>query len=195
MSENITQPGLPRGFVGHMVGWIMAWHNRLDNVWTINLLEVDNNESVLEVGFGPGRAIKLLSDANSSTCIAGIDHSETMLKSAKRLNEKAIVADRVRLQLGSAEHLPFADCTFDKAFSVNGIYFWKEPLQGLRELHRTLKPTGRAAITVRDKEQGVYQAFRPDKLKELFTAAGFSSVWVRRNDASSHPLICVLGTK
>lgn len=195
MSSEISQAGLPTGLIGRIVGRIMAWRNRPDNEWTIYLLEIDDSENVLEVGFGPGQAIQLLSDANASVHIAGIDHSETMLISARQLNEAAISAGRVNLQLGSAEHLPFADSTFDKAFSINCIYFWKEPLQGLRELHRVLKPTGRLAVTVRDKEREAYQAFRPDKLTQLFTQVGFSSVSVHHNGVCSHPLICVVAAK
>ncbi|MEO6823269.1 MAG: class I SAM-dependent methyltransferase [Nitrosospira sp.] len=96
-----------------------------------------------------------------------------MLASARQLNEAAITAGRVNLQLGSAGHLPFAGSTFDKAFSIHCIYFWKEPLQGLCKLHRVLKPAGRLAITVRDKEGKAYQAFRADKLAQLFTQTGF----------------------
>lgn len=195
MSSAISQAGLPRGLIGRIVGRIMAWRNRPDNEWTISLLEINNSENILEVGFGPGQAIQLLSDVNASVHIAGIDHSETMLASARQLNEGAIAAGRVNLQLGSAEHLPFADSTFDKAFSINCIYFWKEPLQGLRELHRVLKPSGHVAVTVRDKEQKAYQAFRPDKLTQLFAQAGFFSVSVHHNGVRSHPLICVVAAK
>lgn len=195
MSSEISQAGLPTGLIGRVVGRIMAWHNRPDNEWTISLLAIGDNENVLEVGFGPGQAIKLLSDANSSAHIAGIDHSETMLVAAKRLNRAAIAEARVTLQQGSVEHLPFADETFDQAFSINCIYFWMEPLQGLQELHRVLKPGGRLVVTVRDKEDEPYQAFRPAKLSELFKRAGFSSVDVQHNGIRSHPLICVVGIR
>jgi SAM-dependent methyltransferase len=90
--------------------------------------KINDSENVLEAGFGPGQAIQLLSDANASVHIAGIDHSGTMLASAR--HKAAIAAGRVDLQLGSAEHLPFADSAFDKAFSINRIYFWKEPSRG-----------------------------------------------------------------
>lgn len=144
---------------------------------------------------GPGQAIQWLSDANASVHIAGIDHSETMPASARQFNEAAIAAGRVNLLLGSAEHLPFAGATFDKAFSINCIYFWKEPLQGLRELSRVLKPAGSLAVTVRDREGKVCQASRADKLAHLFTQADFSSVSVHRNGVRSHPLVCVMAMK
>ncbi|MEO6823270.1 MAG: hypothetical protein ABI167_00795 [Nitrosospira sp.] len=77
MRSEIGQAGLPRDLIGRLVGWIMAWHNRPDNGWTIHLLEIQDSKNVLEVEFGPGQAIQLLSDANASVRIDGMDHSET----------------------------------------------------------------------------------------------------------------------
>ena len=37
----------------------MRSHNRLDNEWTLSLPEIGSSELVLEVGFGPGDAIRL----------------------------------------------------------------------------------------------------------------------------------------
>ena len=191
----ISQAGLPKGFIGRLLGRIMAWHNHPDNKWTVALLAVSGKASVLEVGFGPGEALKLILDTCPLCRVVGIDHSETMLTSARQLNRKAITDGRAKLELGAVENLPFTDCTFDKAFSINCIYFWQEPLRGLSELHRVLKPTGRLAITVRDKDQATYEAFRPEKLAQLLTQAGFSTVNTYHNGIASHPLICVVDVK
>lgn len=195
MSSGFSQSGLPKGVVGRLVGAIMSWYNRPDNTWAISLLKAGGNDNILEVGFGPGQAIKMLASANASIKISGIEHSETMLTAARSLNSANIAAGRVALQLGKAEHLPFADASFDKALSINCIYFWKDPATGLRELHRVLKRGGCAVVTVRDSNSKAYADFRPEKLKKLISDAGFSSVSLHRNGVSSHPLLAVAALK
>lgn len=195
MSTRLGQPGLPHGIIGRWVGRIMRSHNRLDNAWTLSLLAIGRGERVLEVGFGPGDAIRLAAQSSPSSRIAGVDHSPEMLAAACRLNREALAEGRVQLMLGTVEQLPFADNSFDKALSINCIYFWAVPARGLSELHRVVKRGGRVAITVRDKERPPYDAFRPEKLAQSLSEAGFASVVVRRNGVSAHPLICALGTK
>ncbi|KVQ68993.1 class I SAM-dependent methyltransferase [Burkholderia territorii] len=195
MTTHLGQAGLPRGVIGRIVGRIMRRHNRPDNMWTLSLLAIDDGDHALEVGFGPGDAIRLAVGATTSASLAGVDHSLTMLAAAKHLNRAAIEQGRVRLALGSVDALPFDDEAFDKAFSINCIYFWPAPTRGLRELHRVVRRGGVVAITVRDLERAPYDAFRPEKLARLMTDAGFGSVAVHRNGVPSHPLACVLGTK
>ena len=195
MTKSIGQAGKPTGLVGSIFGRIMAWHNRPDNEWTIDLLQIDEGDNILEVGFGPGQAIKLLAAANPSAHIVGIDHSEAMLSSAERLNRRAISEGRVSLRHASVDQLPFPDATFDKAFSINCIYFWQDPLRGLLELRRVLKRAGRLAITVRDSERAAYRSFRPENVTNLLLRADFSSVRAHHNGSTSHPLICVVGMK
>ena len=50
----------PRGVGGRLVGWVMANHssNRRRNARVVSLLEVVPTDSVLEIGFGPGIAIR-----------------------------------------------------------------------------------------------------------------------------------------
>ena len=51
----------PRGFIGKIIGQGMVRDNTESNNWTISLLDVQPDDNVLEVGFGPGVAIKTLS--------------------------------------------------------------------------------------------------------------------------------------
>lgn len=61
MNSNIfaAQAGRPSGLLGRVMGRIMGWHNQPDNEWTISLLKIQPTDHVLEIGFGPGRAIQL----------------------------------------------------------------------------------------------------------------------------------------
>ncbi|MBK8164322.1 MAG: class I SAM-dependent methyltransferase [Gammaproteobacteria bacterium] len=47
-----------------------------------------------------------------------------------------------------AEHLDFADASFDKALCRFGVMLFEDPLKGCREIHRVLKPGGAFAFAV-----------------------------------------------
>src|SRR3954468_24737416 len=49
----------PHGLGGRVAGWVMAHRdsNRRRNVWVVELLDVQPEDRVLEVGFGPGIAL------------------------------------------------------------------------------------------------------------------------------------------
>jgi ubiquinone/menaquinone biosynthesis C-methylase UbiE len=195
MSRPTSQAGQPRGLVGRLLGWIMVRHNAPDNAWTLDQLDIQAGDHILQDGFGPGAAIAVISGRYPAVRISGIDHARTMLEAASVRNREAIAAGKLDLQLGSVTRLPFADASFDKVFAINSIYFWEPLQQGLSELQRVLKPGGCLAVTVRDKQRAPYPDFRPDKLIPLFRQAGFSCVDTRRNGIPGHPLICLLGIK
>src|SRR3954454_16610312 len=99
--------GRPRGVPGRLGGIIMAHTNADCGAWVIELLEIGPNDSVLEVGFGPGVIIQRLSKLAGP--IAGIDPSQEMVAQARARIATAIEDGRVDLRHGSVEHLPFDD--------------------------------------------------------------------------------------
>src|SRR4051812_642204 len=119
----VRQAGNPRGIVGHAEGWLFAYRpsNRRRNAWAVELLDVRPADRVLEIGFGPGRAIAAL--ARRSEHVYGIDRSEVMLRQASRRNAASLRSGRVMLRRGSVEELPF-DGPFDVILAVNALGFW-----------------------------------------------------------------------
>ena len=86
----------PTGLSGRVVGWIMASRasNRRRNVWTVSLLDVQRHDRVLEIGFGPGIAVREISRLAAEGYVCGLDHSEEMLRKATRRNAAAIRTGR-----------------------------------------------------------------------------------------------------
>jgi len=187
----------PRGFVGWLVGWEMALRssNRQRNVWAVGLLGVEPTDRVLEIGFGPGIAIRELSRRATHGLVCGVDHSAVMVRQATRRNAEAVRAGRVDLRLGSAEHLPAFAEPFDKVLAVNNMGMWHEPAAGLQALHRRMRPGGRIAIVSQPRCPGATAETTVAAGREIaarLTAAGFMSI---RSDtlALKPPVICVLG--
>jgi ubiquinone/menaquinone biosynthesis C-methylase UbiE len=178
--------GRPRGVLGGLGGIIMARKNRKCAAWVASLLEVQSNDKVLEIGFGPGVGIELLAQAAAGGYVFGIDPSKEMLDQAASRNARAIESGHVDLRLGSAEALPFKDNSFDKAMAINSLHLWSDAIAGLREVRRVMKPGGRIACGfTRNSGQ------RKDGLIEKFCAAGFTNVRLAETDQD----FCVLAVK
>jgi len=97
----------PEGWVGRLVGTILAWKNRERNAWTISSLDIQPNDQVLEIGFGPGQAIQEVTKLAPNGFVAGIDMSDVMVAQASKRNAADIRSGRVLLRQGSESPLPF----------------------------------------------------------------------------------------
>ena len=178
--------GRPQGIPGRFGGLIMARMNAACGAWVSDLLEVGPNDSVLEVGFGPGVVIQRLSKLASVGHIAGIDPSREMVEQARTRNASAIQSGRVSLRHGSVESLPFDDNSFDKALAVNSMEVWPDVMAGLTEMRRVMKPGGRIALGFTP------YSGQPNKgLTETLTATGFRKPHVMETDKG----FCALATK
>src|SRR5215469_13692145 len=82
----------PRGMMGWLVGEQMVRQHKLETTWTITLLDIQPTDTVLEVGFGAGQAIKSAAVKACDGRVMGIDLSEEMVRVAKRRNAQAVRA-------------------------------------------------------------------------------------------------------
>jgi len=135
--------GRPQGVLGRIGGKIMASKNGPCAAWVIGLLAVRDDDRVLEIGVGPGVGIQLLADKVSAGKVAGIDPSTEMVEQATARNAQAVVRGLADLRRGAVEHLPFDNGTFDKAPAINSMQVWQDPVAGLAEIRRVLKPGGK----------------------------------------------------
>ncbi len=187
----------PHGSLGQVAGFIMAKRpsNIERNQWTLDLLDLRPDDRVLEIGFGPGIAIEKASQVVTNGMIVGIDHSETMLRQAKKRNAAAIGEGRVQLQLGSVTELPHFDQPFDKIFSANVVQFWDEPVAVFKSLHQRLAPGGTIATTYMPRHKAATDADSHRKAGEVVASlatAGFSRIRVEEKPLKPVAVICVL---
>jgi trans-aconitate methyltransferase len=184
----------PSGLLGSVAGWIMAHRpsNVARNRWTVDLLQVEERDHVLEIGFGPGLAMEAVARRAPRGRVVGIDHSALMVRLARRRNPG------VDLRLGGIEHLAQLGETFDKVFSVNVLQFLRDRSGTLGLVRAALKPGGIAATTVQLRRPGATAddagAFA-QKLSEEMIQAGFRDVIVHRLDLKPVPAMCVLARR
>lgn len=142
------QFGRPRGPLGQLAGHIMA--SRSSNVernrWTVDLLNLDPDARVLELGYGPGVGIEAALQAAPDGQVIGIDHSPTMRAAAIRRNRRAVRSGRAQLLIGDAQNPPDLG-PFDAIFGCNVWLFWPDPTATLRRLKGLLAANGLLAIT------------------------------------------------
>ncbi len=145
----VRQFGKPTGLVGRLVGLVMATRpsNRERNRRTIDLLEIQPDDRVLEIGYGPGLAIEWAAERAHPGKVVGVDHSDLMRREAGRRNARAIEAGLVELHVASVDAMPAFDGPFDKVFAVNVYMFWPDPVRALARLAAVLKPRGTIALT------------------------------------------------
>ena len=69
----------PSGLGGRLLGVLMGPANRDSNRLASEALKIAPNDTILELGFGSGRALKTLAALAPDGCVLGIDHSAAML--------------------------------------------------------------------------------------------------------------------
>jgi ubiquinone/menaquinone biosynthesis C-methylase UbiE len=188
--------GRPYGILGSIGGRIMAATNKEINKWTVSLLDVQRNDRVLEVGFGPGIAAEEISNIIKEGLFVGIDPSEIMLSQAKRRNAAAIREGRVKLELASVEDLPMFDQRFNKIFSINSIVFWDQPIERLKDLRSRLMPGGQIAITLQPRSKGATEETthqEGEKIVHYLKEAGFSQIRLETKKMKPVSAVCAIG--
>ena len=150
MAQVEHQARKPQGTLGVVMGWFLERGNAVQNRTTVEALCPAPGAAVLEIGFGPGHALEMLSRKAPLALIAGADHSELMVETARRRLEPRRGPAALDLRVAEAERLPFADEAFDLVYAVNSYHQWPDQEAALAEIAGVLKPGGEVVLSIRD---------------------------------------------
>lgn len=190
----------PRGLLGRLAGFIMANRpsNRQRNEWTISLLTLEPNHRVLEIGCGPGFALKVCAKKLSEGLIVGIDHSEVMINQAQHRLAAEIRADRAEVQLSSLFDLEADHNVYDRVFSSNVVQFLPDIDAGFNKIYACLIDHGVVATTYqpRSKKSTRKNVLEmASRIETAMKAAGFKQIELYELPLKPVPVICVTGIK
>jgi ubiquinone/menaquinone biosynthesis C-methylase UbiE len=98
---------------------------------------------LLDIGTGPGRLLFEINKRVPQIDLHGIDISASMVDVARN-NLKDI--KNIDLRVGNIAQTDYPDNYFDCIISTGSFYNWDDPVKGLNEMHRILKPGSTAYI-------------------------------------------------
>ena len=156
--------------------------------------------SVVDCGCGPGSVTIGFAEIVAPGDVLGIDIGESQVETARAIAAENGVQN-VRFEVGSIYNVPAPDRSFDAAYTQFVLEFLREPLDGLKEIHRVLKTRGVVGVKTQDWDSLVMWPHDPTveeawelgmrlwrhnggdphvgrRLPELLRMAGFSQIEV-----------------
>jgi ubiquinone/menaquinone biosynthesis C-methylase UbiE len=106
-----------------------------------NLLQIDASDHILDIGSGIGGPARYF--AHRFGCdVTGVDLTAEFCDVARDLTRALDLERRVNFELGDALAMPFANGSFDGAYSMNVSMNIADKRAFYLEIHRVLKPQG-----------------------------------------------------
>lgn len=126
------------------------WHGPLAGLHEelLTLAAPLRGEAVLDVACGAGAmSVAAASAVGSAGRVLGVDLAEAMVQAARQ-RAQSLGLGNAHFARMDAERLALPDASFDVVLCALGLMYAPEPEAALREVHRMLRPGGRAALAV-----------------------------------------------
>jgi SAM-dependent methyltransferase len=105
-------------------------------------------QRAIDVGCGPGALTATLVERLGAQNVCALDPSEPFVAAARERNPG------VDVRVAPAEEIPFDDGTFDIALAQLVVHFMRDPVRGIGEMARVVRPGSVVAATVWDHAGG-----------------------------------------
>ncbi|MCW4016700.1 MAG: class I SAM-dependent methyltransferase [Candidatus Bathyarchaeota archaeon] len=183
--DKMPQVENPTGFFGKLLARGMAWGHRGFYKNAAKVLDLQPDDSYLEIGFGSGLFIKKY--AAHVSRIAGLDYSKDMVNLASSINKGLVKAGKAEFKEGNVSSIPWGDNEFSVVVGIETFFFWPEPKTALKEILRVLAPEGRLVLEMaynkddgRDHTKHIekynFTLYSGEEMKKLLVESGFSDV-------------------
>jgi ubiquinone/menaquinone biosynthesis C-methylase UbiE len=160
----------------------------------LDLAELSVGDRVIDVGCGPGNAVRLAS--RLAAVATGVDPSADMIRIAR-----AVTRDRYGSRgrgatewiRASAEDLPIPDASATVLWTVKSVHHCSDVGVGLAQAYRVLQPGGRLLAIERLVQPGArglashgWTTQQAESFAALCRCAGFSDVSTAQKSLGSH---------
>ena len=197
------QLGNPSGVVGRLIlPFVWNRRNSVLNDVALENLALCPHDRVLEVGFGGGYLIGRMSKVVSNGLIAGVDISPAMVAFCEKHYRRLVQDGKLELKCASAEVLPFASAQFDKACSVNSIFYWQDARRAFSEFARVLADGGRfvTCFTCRQSIESKSFAnhvvlYDTSDVQQMMESVGFHQLETIHASDRHRDFVCLIGFK
>jgi len=152
MNEITRQLRCPEGEKGKQVATMMNRTNTTMTVHAVKQLSLKNKDHILEIGHGNAGHLPMIFAQADNLTYLGIDISPLMTSEAIAINQALVENQQATFHTYNETEIPCEDQEFDAVFSVNTLYFWKNPPLFLSEIARVMKPTARFVLTFADAQ-------------------------------------------
>ncbi len=115
----------------------------------IGVVGLERDDRVLDVGCGPGGLATTLAEVVGQENVAAVDPSQPFVSVCRARLPAADV------RVAAAEELPFEDDLFDAAFAQLVVNFMTDPVRGVGEMKRVVRPGGKVAACTWDYRGGM----------------------------------------
>ena len=152
----------------------------------VEALGLAPGDRLLDLGCGLGKVLQLALAKGAS--VWGIDPSPSMVTKAR------LRVPDARIELGSAEDIPFPDDSFTHVLALATFHHWADRDLGLAETLRVLLPGGRLFIVEKQLAAGRGHGLSPDDARVLagrLEGEGMVSVEVGELSYRRHRMITV----
>jgi len=157
VSEALRQTSSPNPGSGEMFDQIAGRYDLLNRVmsmgidqsWrrkTVAAMELPAGAQVLDLATGTGDLALMIARLHPDATVIGSDPSSRMLEVGVQKVARVGLADRVSLELGDAQALPYEDDAFDGCCIAFGIRNVPDRSAALAEMARVTRPGGRVAV-------------------------------------------------
>lgn len=159
---------IPRGEDGERGADLMERTGAALRSRAVDALQLHDAARVLEIGFGPGLALRALLSRVPDGHVTGIDPSALMHRRARARNTDALRRGQLDLVVGYANTLPFAPESFNAVLAIDNAHFWNDLPSALSGIRRILDgATGSLVLALSPESGGSSRAL----LKALERAA------------------------
>lgn len=203
--DRLPQFVLPRGFLGRITYSMMNIGHKAIYENVAEVLAPQAEDHLLDVPCGNGYFLKKFAPQVRS--IAGLDISELGIRLASKKHADRLAAGTAEFVRGDAAELPWQDGRFTAIASMGGLPAFPQPEESLKQMHRVLRPGGRAILSIewnaedgkdrtREQEKYGFRIWTEDEVRGFMEEAGFLDVSITYRTAMSMPrMMLVRGLK